>query len=113
MSGIPYAFLVQAVCDQFGVTEVDLRLRTRDLLRTDARKVAVRILVDAGCGVTQAGRILHRDHSTIIHAAKAPLDRGNSEVLLDAQRAAARRWELELAHRSKGWNERRAAARRP
>lgn len=108
---IPFAYLVQAVCDQFDITEIDLRLRTRDLHRMDARRVAVHILIDAGCRVTQAGSILHRNHATIIHQARIPLEQHNAETLLDAQRAAARRWDVALKERERSRGARRAAAR--
>jgi len=110
---MPPEFLVDAVCYQFSITQVELRAggRRRELI--DARKVLVHGLAAIGVGPLQGGRIMARDHATFIHHRAISLDRANAETLLDAQRAAARRWSGQMKNYADAMQGRRAAARKP
>lgn len=109
---MPPEFLVDAVCYQFGITQVELRAGERRREFIDARKVLVHALTAIGIGPLQGSRIMARDHATFIHHRAIPLDSANAETLLDAQRAAARRWSGQMENYANAMQGRRAAARK-
>lgn len=56
------------VCTEYGISRHLLIAVGRDPLIVEARRVAIWLLVkDLRLGYTAAGRLMRRDHSTIIH----------------------------------------------
>lgn len=108
----PYEYLVDAVCEQFGITPVQLRAGNRQRENVEARRILVHALAAQGCGPLQGGRIIARDHSTFIHHRDKTLGKADAETLLDAQRAAARRWAVNREAHLERIKRRRAAARK-
>jgi len=59
--------IIAAVADTFGVTTQYLTGPSRLPEMVDARKVAIRLLARRGLGPTAIGRLIGRDHSTVLH----------------------------------------------
>lgn len=60
--------IMKEVAERFGITIDDLRSRSRMARLVDARAVTAFILTrHLGLSTTEAGRMMHRDHGTIIH----------------------------------------------
>ncbi len=59
--------IVMAVADAFGVTTHRLTGPGRLPEMVDARKVAIWLLARRGLGPTAIGRLIGRDHSTVLH----------------------------------------------
>lgn len=55
------------VAKEYGFTVQALRGRDRHQELVEARHVAIKRLYDAGLNVAETGRIMNRDHSTILY----------------------------------------------
>lgn len=61
--------LFERVCRKFSVTEKELKSRTRKKAITEARHFMMYYLVvELGMGLTEAGRIFGRDHTSVMYA---------------------------------------------
>jgi chromosomal replication initiation ATPase DnaA len=75
--------VLRAVCAVYSISRADLERVVRTPGFVDARRMAIYMLHDAGVGVTASGRLLRRDHSTVIshlRRAQALLARGDYET---------------------------------
>ena len=60
--------LAKSVAGDFGITAQDLLSPKRERRCAHARAVFISLLLDRGWSFAKIGRLLGRDHSTIIHA---------------------------------------------
>lgn len=68
-AGDRVAAICNDVCARFGITKAELTGRRHLPLHVDARRVAaLRMAEELGMSLPQIGRILHKDHTTILHA---------------------------------------------
>ncbi len=59
--------IIDTVCQVYCIKRVDLLEPGRHLDRIEARRVAIYLLaIDAGLGVSAIGRLMQRDHTTVI-----------------------------------------------
>lgn len=93
-TGVAVERVLQAVCQYFGITQQALLSKKRDPWTVQARQLAMYLLhEDGGLGVTRVGRVLGRDHSTVLHGhaqvarALASGDKEVNEGLVDIRRA--------------------------
>jgi hypothetical protein len=78
--------IVVAVADTFGVSPEYLTGPSRVPELVDARKVAIRLLARRGLGSTAIGRLIGRDHSTVLHHQHVPLTDEQRIVLVELAR---------------------------
>jgi len=64
------AAIVAHVARQTGVAEIDITGESRVAHVVRARDQVVAILADRGCPAKKIGRLMLRDHSTILHSLK-------------------------------------------
>lgn len=64
--------IIGVVCDHFGVSVAKIRSKTRDCMSTArARLICAKILRDRlMISYPSIGRLLHRDHTTIMHSCR-------------------------------------------
>jgi Bacterial dnaA protein helix-turn-helix len=60
--------IIQGVCERHGITYAELVGHSRKHYLMPPRVEAARLLRERGISFPEIGRILHRDHSTIVHA---------------------------------------------
>ncbi len=58
---------VARVAQAYGISPTTLTSRRRDPLLVEARRVAMGLLAERGLGPCWIGKVLHRDHSTVLH----------------------------------------------
>ena len=59
--------VVAHVAHAYGFSPAALSAPGRDRLRVEARRVAMQLLAERGLGSAHIGRIIGRDHSTVLH----------------------------------------------
>jgi chromosomal replication initiation ATPase DnaA len=59
--------IINTVCSYFGISQELLKSKYRYTNLVDARMYAAKLLLNEGMPSTDIGRILERDHTTIIH----------------------------------------------
>jgi chromosomal replication initiation ATPase DnaA len=78
--------IVAAVATTFGVSKEFLTGPGRLPEMVDARKVAIRLLARRGLGSTAIGRLIGRDHSTVLHHQHSRLSEDQRIVLVELAR---------------------------
>jgi len=84
---------VTRVARAYGISPATLLSRRRDPLLVEARRVAMGLLAERGLGPCWIGKVLARDHSTVLHHL-AVLREGRSpqeQEMLSDLRASTRR----------------------
>lgn len=61
---------IATICARHGIALDDLRARRRDLQAVRARQELCGVLHHAGWSLPRIGRLLDRDHSTVLHAVR-------------------------------------------
>jgi hypothetical protein len=79
------------ICDRWGMTLLQLRAPDRSQEAVSCRRTIAHYLHGRGLGPSGIGRYLCRDHSTILHYLRSPLDYWDSELIADVLRDVARR----------------------
>ena len=77
------------VAHAYGFSPGALTAPCRDPLRVEARRVAMQLLAEHGLGASHIGRIIRRDHSTVLHHLALLRDRSTPEeqaMLADLRR---------------------------
>jgi chromosomal replication initiation ATPase DnaA len=88
---------VALVADAYGVSLASLIAPGREPLLVEARRVAMQLLAERGLGASSIGRMVGRDHSTVLHhlalLRQSPTPE-EQEMLADLRVAVARnvRW---------------------
>ena len=67
---INVAALLKEVCQEFRITHDRLISKQRSVRVVAARDIIIKCLRDDGWSYPEIGRLLNRDHSTIVHALK-------------------------------------------
>lgn len=62
-----------AVCQEYGIYPTDLLGRSRQRHFVNARSVLARELTARGLGPVSIGRLMNRDHSTVINLLRRPV----------------------------------------
>jgi len=62
--------IVNRVCEHFKITYDQLVSKNRVRARVDARSVVMYLLMQRGYTNKEAGKVVKRDHSTVIHSCK-------------------------------------------
>jgi chromosomal replication initiation ATPase DnaA len=78
--------LLAEVCDATGVDPLDIRGHARDPFTVSARWAWWALLRESGRSYPEIGRLVGRDHSSIIHALKHAPDREQTLAVLAAVR---------------------------
>lgn len=87
-SGVAMHTVARAMAEQYGMTLDDLSGSSRISSVSHARQHIMAELVEAGFSTPRIGHMLNRDHSTVIHGAKAHRERVEREAA-KAERASA------------------------
>jgi len=78
---------VDAIAKQYGYTAADMLGKSRLKRVVAVRRLCVLMLREKGYSTTEIGRVMDRDHSTIVHALNKPVDTCNQLLVrpLDQQ----------------------------
>ncbi len=71
--------VITQVATAYGFSASALSAPCRDPLRVEARRVAMGLLAERGLGATHIGKLLGRDHSTVLHHLAVLRDRCTPE----------------------------------
>ncbi len=63
----PAGRTLDCVAQAYGISSARLLAPGRDPLLVEARRVAMLLLAERGMGATHIGRLIRRDHSTVLH----------------------------------------------
>jgi len=71
---------IDAIAQEHGYTVEDILGKSRLKHLVSVRRLCVLMLRDCGYSTTEIGRLMDRDHSTIVHALNKPVDPRNELV---------------------------------
>jgi len=78
--------LLAEICEATGVAALDIRGHARDPFTVSARWAWWALLRESGRSHSEIGRLVGRDHSSIIHALKHAPEREQTQAVLAAVR---------------------------
>ena len=92
---------VALVAEAYEISLAELIAPGRDPLHVEARRVAMQLLAERGLGASSIGRVIGRDHSTVLHHLAVLRERPTpeeQEMLSDLRRTIARatHWPVAL-----------------